>query len=238
MLDRCVVDRETPPRRVANVGAQIPEFRLVSYLITSTISCLSPHNIKTFSYDVHSTCGPNGSFYVDLCTAGFNTSYERFWLDQKFEPEQFDAAATHFSRIAPELANVDRVHAQAIADSWLKRDIVMDDHNNRGDVAALTMLKRACHLVQKNSPRAGVYGLAGSDYYKLGFDRLTYEVAAFLYDQCKSAAFQGCYNPVYRFGIDTVRAYARSLNHSTVCHDFRTHTCLPYLLARRPPNSW
>lgn len=166
---------------------------------------------------MHSTCGPNGSFYVDLCEGGFNNSYERFWLDQKFEPEQFDAAATHFSRIAPELSNLDRVHAQMIADTWLKRDINLKDHNNRGDVAALTMLKQVCRLVQRNAPRAGVYGLAGSDYYKLGFDRLTYEMAAFLYDQCKSAAFQGCYNPVYRFAIDSGNEWSNCASDPGYC---------------------
>jgi len=193
-------------------------------------------------------CGPNGSFYVDLCDKGFNNSYERFWLDQKFEPQQFDDKATHFARIAPELSNLDRVQAQAIADTWLKRDIVMQNHNNRGDIAALTMLKQTCRLLQKNAPRAGVYGLPGSDYFKLGFDRLTYEAGAFLYEQCKSASFQGCYNPVYRFGIDTVRADPPTIpleptartpythipytHEQLMVHNSCTHTCLLVI----PPN--
>ena len=45
---------------------KVPELRLVNYVIMTVLSCYSPSQINTYSYNVLHHCKPNGSFYYDL----------------------------------------------------------------------------------------------------------------------------------------------------------------------------
>lgn len=213
---------------------KVPELRLVTYIITSLISCLSPNAVNTFSFNVHDTCGPNGSFYHTLCgeasgLIGDNPAIVS-WVRNKYDPNELTDAANRFATKAQAMgmSSPDGIRAQDIADAWLKRGAakVSDD----GSEAAIEFFHKACAITEdraaKQHPILDKY--PGAAYYELANDPLASATATFLYDQCKSASFDSCYQQELRWSVDTVRPSPLPPAPPTY-----THACL---FACRPSN--
>ena len=95
--------------RPVRCTVQVPEFRIITFIVTSLASCLSPHEVNTFTFNVHDKCGPNGSFYKTLCGEASGSISDNpalaSWVRDKYEPNDITEAANRFSDVATRLGH-------------------------------------------------------------------------------------------------------------------------------------
>ena len=209
--------------RPVRCTVQVPEFRIITFIVTSLASCLSPHEVNTFTFNVHDKCGPNGSFYKTLCGEASGSISDNpalaSWVRDKYEPNDITEAANRFSDVATRLGHnsFDGIRAQDIADSWLRRGARTASDN--GSEAAIEFFHKACQVThQKAMARTPqISGFLGSEYYEITNDILGGETASFLYDQCKAASFDGCYSSPLRWGVSTSMEWSNCFATPNVC---------------------
>jgi hypothetical protein len=190
----------------------VPELRLVTFVVMTLMSCLEPSHIKEFAYNVQHHCGPNGSFYREVCNSDLAATITNPYSDGAYDPEFLTDRANRFAHLAKQWGGVSTdagQRARELADSWLKRGARAAAESPKE--AAEEFFKRAClyasfgvrRTVDDHNLDVKYAWYIGSDYWKYGHDPLTYETAAFLYDSCKDASFDACYSPFLKDAVGT-----------------------------------
>ena len=183
---------------------------MLTYGLTTLISCLEAPHINAYAYNIQHHCGPNGSFYRSVCNVNLGATVSNPYSDGAYDVNFLTERASFFAKKSIEWGGVstDAGHrASEMAESWLKRGARSAAESPKE--AAEEFFKRAClyadngikRTVEDQNTDARFEWFIGSDFWKYASDPLTYETSRFLYDSCTDSSFDSCYDPFLKGAI-------------------------------------
>jgi hypothetical protein len=208
---RMAVPRATAARRAARPstsasacpadlrarGRQIPELRLVAFLIMSIVGCTNPSYANQYFGTVERDCAVNGSFYTALCgprgDARFISDEEwrsTYTAHREYDAEHVQNFASFAAQRAIELGGAagsqDGFALDQIAQAWFQRDETLPEQDQAAD-----FYRRVCEAMRDRRPQDG-----GPDHQIFQDGSVLRMTSEHLYSVCKNEASYMCHSPI------------------------------------------